>query len=486
MIASRLQSEPRSRRLEQLRAGGVRQTVELIVMLCLSVALVRTFSAEAYVVPTGSMAPTLLGWHRELVCPSCRAFFVVGIEDEGQTGEAICPNCGKRGLDDTPSIECGGDRVLVEKFIYQFRRPRRWEVAVFHYPGEPSQAYVKRVVGLPGELIRIIRGDVFVNGQIARKSLAEIRAMRMLVHDSRFEAQDAARYPRWQFRSEALAGNGESLWQREGSRFVHREQAPSTALADDWLSYKHWDSGHGSYGRVSDFHGYNGNEQRQLNDIRDLGVEARIAVGASVESISLALQSGGDRFVLRVPTRESGAVELSRNGQRVPISGVVHPFAEKIAGQRSIVLEAAVMDGRFQAAVDGRLLFEPFDYDDPVYSGPESTSPVELGVRGGAAHVDEIGVYRDIYYTSVLANTPRQAHGVRSGVKLGDDEFFVLGDNSAVSNDSRFWSEGPVVRGSMFVGKPFLVHLPGELVPLKVFGRSVCWVPDPRRIRYIR
>ena len=75
---------------------------------------------------------------------------------------------------------------------------------------------------------------------------------------------------------------------------------------------------------------------------------------------------------------------------------------------------------------------------------------------------------------------------MRAAVHLGADDFFVLGDNSPVSNDSRFWSEGPVVRGSMFVGKPFLVHLPGQLVPLKVFGRSVCWVPDPRRIRYIR
>ena len=107
-------------------------------------------------------------------------------------------------------------------------------------------------------------------------------------------------------------------------------------------------------------------------------------------------------------------------------------------------------------------------------------------MRGGAAELSEIKIYRDIYYTGMLANTPRQPHGMRGGVQLKADEFFVLGDNSSVSNDSRFWSTGPVVRGSMFVGKPFLVHLPGELVPLKVFGRSVCWVPDPRRIRYIR
>ncbi len=153
---------------------------------------------------------------------------------------------------------------------------------------------------------------------------------------------------------------------------------------------------------------------------------------------------------------------------------------------RAILLEAAVMDGRFQAAIDERLLFDPFDFDDPASRGTTGTCPVELGVRGGAAEVSEIRVYRDIYYTGMLANTPKQPHGLRSGVKLGVDEFFVLGDNSSVSNDSRFWSDGPVVRGSMFVGKPFLVHLPGELVPLKVFGRSFCWVPDPRRIRYIR
>lgn len=117
----------------------MRQTAELIVLLCVSVLVVRTFTAEAYVVPTGSMAPTLLGWHRDLVCPSCHAVFVIGIEDEGQTGAAICPNCGKRNLDDCPSIECGGDRVLVEKFLFGFRRPRagKWPCSIF--PASPRR-----------------------------------------------------------------------------------------------------------------------------------------------------------------------------------------------------------------------------------------------------------------------------------------------------------------------------------------------------------
>ncbi len=464
----------------------MRQTVELIVVLCLSVLVVRTFSAEAYVVPTGSMAPTLLGWHRELVCPSCHAVVVIGIEDEGQTGAAICPNCGKRNLDDS-SIECGGDRVLVEKFLYAFRRPRRWEVAVFHFPGEPSQAYVKRVVGLPGELIRIKGGDVYVNDRVARKSLGEIQAMRILVHDSRFQPEDASSFPRWLFRFESDDGStSASGWKREGTRFVHTARPAAASDREDWLVYKHWDAGLGGYGIMTDFHGYNGSESRQLNEIKDVGMEAKLTLGPSIESISVALRSGADRFVVRVPTGESGEIELVRNDHAVPISHPSNPLLRKGLGPRTIDLEAAVMDRRFQAAIDGQLLFEPFDFDDSAPNGAASTSPVELGVRGGEAEVGEIRVYRDIYYTGMLANTPKQPHGLRSGVKLGVDEFFVLGDNSSVSNDSRFWSEGPVVRGSMFVGKPFLVHLPGELVPLKVFGRSFCWVPDPRRIRYIR
>ena len=62
----------------------------------------------------------------------------------------------------------------------------------------------------------------------------------------------------------------------------------------------------------------------------------------------------------------------------------------------------------------------------------------------------------------------------------------MLGDNSPVSNDSRFWPESPVVRGEMLLGKPFLVHLPSRGVPLQVLGGETYWVPDLREIRYIR
>jgi len=472
--------------LEIPRAGVLRQTVELMVLLSMCVLLVRTFSAEAYVVPTGSMAPTLLGLHRELNCPNCRFLFVVGIDEDGHTGQAICPNCGQGGLDKAPSIECGGDRVLVQKFLYEYQRPRRWEVAVFHFPGEPSQAYVKRVVGLPGESIRIDDGDIVVDGRIVRKSQAELRAMRILIHDSRYQPADAGRFPRWFFRSGSGYRPRGTSWLEQGGWFVHAAVEGKSNPIDEWLVYRHWDPSRGGYGPVRDFYAYNGSDVRAENEIKDLGLEARLSVGESVESISVLIRSGADRFVVTVPVAKRGPIEVIRSDRRLPLAECYNPFEEKGSWPRVLTLEASVFDRRVMVALNGKLLFAPLDYENPLVGPPPGDSPVALGVRGGALTVTELRIYRDIFYTSSLVDTPRHPYATMSPVRLGDDEFFVLGDNSPVSNDSRFWTDGPVVRGSMFVGKPFLVHLPGQVVPLQVFGRSFCWVPDPRRIRYIR
>ena len=225
-----------------------------------------------------------------------------------------------------PSTECGGDRVLVQKFVYDFRRPKRWEVAVFHFPGEPSQAYVKRVVGLPGESIRIVGGDIFIDGKIVRKSLAEIRAMRMLVHDSRFPPRNAEKYPRWQTRVGSQETSPESEWIIEGGQFAHRAVRPSARLRADWLAYKHWDPASGRYGPVRDFYAYNGGDLRSDNDVDDLGMEARLCVSDAVDAISVAIRSGSDQFVMRIPVSRRGTVELLRNNERKSLRNCSESF----------------------------------------------------------------------------------------------------------------------------------------------------------------
>src|SRR4051794_32892836 len=99
-------------------SGPVRQTIEFLVILALCIMLFRTFAAEAYIVPTGSMAPTLLGHHSELVCPNCGFRFAVGRDDEGRGGRPVCPNCGQTEFEGAAAVECSGDRLLVQKFLY--------------------------------------------------------------------------------------------------------------------------------------------------------------------------------------------------------------------------------------------------------------------------------------------------------------------------------------------------------------------------------
>jgi signal peptidase I len=469
------------------RTGVVRQTVELLVALCLCVLLGWNFAAEPYVVPTGSMAPTLLGLHSELICPSCSFPYVVGIEEDGHSAQAVCPNCGERGTDPAAPGDSGGDRVLVQKLVYEFRRPRRWEVAVFHFPGDPVQAYVKRVVGLPGEAVRISGGDVYVSGRIARKNPAEQRAMRILVHDSGFCARGAAKTPRWSSRSDREDRACASGWSRQDASFRHEPVDAGTLPRDDWLVYHHLDPVRGRFGPVTDFYAYNGAAIGGENEVNDLGLEARVTLSDSVQSLLVALQSGKDRFTVRIPVGRQGAIELNQNGEAISLANCVNPLTGNRSWPRSVALDAWVFDRRVCVSLDGKLMFDPVDYEREGHRGVAAgESPVALGVRGGAATVTGLRVYRDVYYTGNLANTPLQSHDRKAPVQLGPDDYFVLGDNSPVSNDSRFWSDGPIVPGSMLVGKPFLVHLPGKAVLLKVFGRSVCWVPDPRRIRYIR
>ncbi len=56
------------------------------------------------------------------------------------------------------------DRLFINKFVYRFESIQRGDVVVFHYPGDPSKSYIKRVIALPGDDLRIEGGSVYVNG----------------------------------------------------------------------------------------------------------------------------------------------------------------------------------------------------------------------------------------------------------------------------------------------------------------------------------
>jgi signal peptidase I len=58
------------------------------------------------------------------------------------------------------------DRLFINKFVYHFEGIHRGDVVVFHYPRDPEKSYIKRVIALPGDRLRIDRGDVYLNGNL--------------------------------------------------------------------------------------------------------------------------------------------------------------------------------------------------------------------------------------------------------------------------------------------------------------------------------
>jgi signal peptidase I len=192
-------ASPRPKKKEEAPAvkDAFREVVETVVFVIVLVLLLKTFVAEAFVIPTGSMAETLLGYQKWETCPQCGYEFPVNCSSEvdPQQGPPVpvvactCPNCrykdvwlerdgnGWRTLKEPPAWG-SGDRVLVSKFPFdnghfgQFGMPRRGDVVVFKYPEAPQKGqipmnYIKRLCGLPGETIAILDGDLYVCKDVA-------------------------------------------------------------------------------------------------------------------------------------------------------------------------------------------------------------------------------------------------------------------------------------------------------------------------------
>jgi len=167
------------------------------MVISLAMALVaKSFIVEAFVIPTGSMAPTLLGQHMLFRSPQSGYDWTVNPfyfhDDRGQFPMEVQGNGGNLPLPTSTdpmstsqvngwtsggmihNVRAGyapvpeakraraGDRILVHKWIYEVFEPTRFDVVVFKNPEDPSLNYIKRLIGLPNEDVWLADGDVFV------------------------------------------------------------------------------------------------------------------------------------------------------------------------------------------------------------------------------------------------------------------------------------------------------------------------------------
>lgn len=462
------------------RASGPRQVVEFAICLLVTVLLSRTWFIESYVVPSSSMAGSLLGVHREAHCPECGHDFRCGTDDlREQTLLVACANCGRPHLDLTDQPDVNGDRLVVFKSAYAARAPERWEVVVFRYPEEARKAFIKRVVGLPGEAVQVADGEVYVDGQLARKSLEEQRALAVLVHDS--ADTPGLLPPRWN------ADRKTTAWRFGGGRFV---RTPSDDASEqegesiDWLTYRHWrrvtggaDESAVEEAPIMDLCPYNLSRSQKVEDanlVTDLLLSARLRTQREGR-LSFFLTDGREQFLLHLEPL-SGRVDLLHAGRPVAATVAPHPLFATEAQ-----LEVSLVDRQVLVAVDGQLLLPPYRYEAADLPLRPTSRPVAIGAVGLEVELSALRLYRDVYYTRPPAPYGRWA--LDEPYRLADDEYFVLGDNSPLSDDSRLWPGGPAVQQNLLVGKPLVVHVPSRLL----WWNERPWqVPDLARIRYIR
>jgi signal peptidase I len=482
--------------------------------------VLRAFIVEPFLVPSGSMAPTLLGHHLKVECPRCGHGWSIGVE-RGEVSPLTCdcPNCRRTNIQAERLPLDSGDRLLVQKWTFDFRAPQRWEPAVFRHPVLTREMWVKRIVGLPGDSIELRAGDVWINGRIARKSLDQYLAMAQPVYRQRDEVDPPLELNRRWFPSD-----GNSPWRVEG-RIITLEDRPDDAAdtmvspaasdagmsppagpgelraaslprdrvhpaerARARLSYRHLND-RGDEGPVEDEASYNVRRNQTLAEhVADLSLRARLQTlrWSAESSLAIAWEAWRGSRIELVLAGEPAEVRLLVNGRIIRRAAA----PRSLAGIQDAELLLAVVDQRVSARLGGVDLFDPWDFEaEEIHPDPSWIArprPFELSGRSATLRLADVTIERDIHYLRAGGT------GTGEALKLGSDEYFLLGDNTDNSLDSRSWrapdlSPRPAVPYRLLIGRPVLVHLPSRVVRFDLLGQKrEATVPDFSRMRPIR
>lgn len=605
---------------------AVRETVESLVIAFVLAFLFRTFQAEAFVIPTGSMAPTLMGRHKDVFDDLTDERYKVNASQEDDirntdvrelarqkrksvaevwrdydTVAGVSPSSRYTSLYDaelprqmgspqTPAKDrasYGGDRILVNKYVYSFTDPKRWDVIVFKFPGNSQKNYIKRLVGLPNEALMIYQGDVFAKDeagdyQVLRKPPKKVMAMRQLVHDTNFDAAALAAID-WPLRWQGEGWQSQTPETPKASKDSATPGAlPQTYVTDgdgdqtQWLRYRHRLPGGGSWGLnvnrsqlgkptphlITDFNAYNTGTIRSAgrsNSLSQLGphwtgdlmLDTELQIQSASGSVLLELVEAGSHFRCEIDLAtgeatlsivpfesEQPLAEFSATAS-TPLKGTgSHEFRfANFDDTLHLWIDDQLVDFNGQNQYDGDTIFGRREDCLPQTSDadPGDLAPVGIASRGAKLAIDRLQVWRDLYYIAdSWQNSPRKpvtdfqwenggiatdgetlapnrieeiasnpdlwsAYALRQKetFNMGEDQFFVMGDNSAESLDARLWADpdrnrdggypsGPYVQRSLIIGKAVCVYWPHSWYSLPGTGRRVPAWPNFGDMRVVR
>jgi len=470
---------------------NIKETIESILVAFILAFIFRAFVVEAFVIPTGSMAPTLLGAHMRFRCPDCGWVFQVNYsadneadaEDMRMPSDAFprtdiyCPNCGFRIASpqrrDVDGVLSGGnlepvnygDRILVLKYIYLLHPPRRWDVVVFKSPDDPDkthyqQNFIKRLVGLPGEKLMVLDGDIYVwnsvdtKWEIPAKSRSAQEALWQLVYNNDFYPQQGQRAVPPQF-VQPWRAEGTGWDESKGRTFAFdnasgvgtlRFDPSANSTTQTLTDYLVYDAGAGP-GMIRRPEAIGSNDDANANPVSDLKLVAYYNRQSGSGALRLHLSRFADMDHTFTAEITPDSVRLIHRTSAGEISTSERKLADAgIAGDKPMFIEFMNVDYRVILRINGQEVFQPLQYEPNIAWLMKEYHDGHRRGRSGEAQIeaenqkctlDHVSLWRDVYYTNRGANL--HSGTPDSPVQLGSGEYFVMGDNSAISKDARYW-----------------------------------------------
>ncbi|MEN8128308.1 MAG: S26 family signal peptidase, partial [Planctomycetota bacterium] len=372
---------------------------------------------------------------------------------------------------------------------YQFFEPKRWDVIVFKNPSEPWINYIKRCVGLPGEKLQIIDGDIFIDGHIQRKPEKVQEELWMTIYDNDYQPA----------RPDEASFNGHS-WKQP---FENTKMSNWNLCAERAMVFE-LDSQNDSVHRIQ----YN---EQQGNDFKatyaydnpgsfsvmpvcsDLMVQYyaemqnHSAAGAQISKYGIAYQGW---------VKADGTMQISRltsEGQPVVLEEMTCTQEDLKELSR---FRFATLDHQVVLELGLSKLVHDLGTGIDAAGTDRQIAPQVQILGSGDLRLTHIGLYRDIHYLSDDSSEPK-FHALwateSKPIVLEEDQYFACGDNSPFSKDSRMWDEeglknnggsypAGVVPKDYLVGKAFFVHWPGGY---RLKEEPIRWVPFPDGMKMI-
>jgi signal peptidase I len=547
----------------QAQPETIKDTLISIVIAFALAFVFRGFVVEAFVIPTGSMAPTLMGAHIRVQNPESGYSWPIEPWDIPSTARTTGVYTAVQGSTQAITVNdpltgqlqtrrnlplMSGDRILVLKYLYSVMDPQRFDVIVFKNPENPTENYIKRLIGLPGEEIALVDGDVFVRtggvpaGQsdrnlwaqdgwkIARKPPVVQQATWQPVFDSSytppapntFTPPWASQQPGWTLSdtpSYTYTGTARTdlVFDQTRPRFNDPALMPPERR-ERWTIDDRY-----AYDEVPrQGLGFQLDSRYPVSDLRlRAGIEAQ-AEGLSAEAL---LTIRGRDFRMRI---SGGRAELAHRaaGGATPAPWETVASADAPAFTPGTIVNVSFWhaDQAIGLEINDTQVFEPWSYEwgpserilqatgreladliaanrgengnplqDPaLYRRPD----VRWAFEGAPLRLHRVALDRDLHYQP--AQSRNKPYGSARGtgpdypLTLNGDQFFSCGDNSPASLDGRLFSTI-----NPWVAQQFdntIGVIPRELLLGRAFfvywpslhkGKGAIPVPDFGRMRFI-